>query len=123
MAKANLVQKKVKMGYRDIIQYQILTHCFMEKIKLSDNELNCLTLLGAYGDHELSEFCNSAVEEKIFKTPQTVRNFLTKACKLNLVNKEGTNKKQISLNTDLKVQTKGNIILDFKMFHIASQEQ
>ncbi len=120
MAKANLVQKKVKLGYRDIIQYQIITHCFMEKIKLSDNELECLTLLGAYGNTELSVFCKSAVTEKVFKTPQTVRNFLTKAYKLNLVSKEGNNKKQISLNEQLKVQASGNIILDFKMIYIVT---
>lgn len=122
MAKANLVQKKVKLGYKDIIQYQLITYCFMQKIKLSDNELECLTLLGTQGNAELSVFCKSAVQEKVFKTPQTVRNFLTKAYKLNLVTKEGTNKKQISLNNNLKVQTKGNIILDFKMFHLVTQE-
>lgn len=122
MAKANLVQKKVKLGYRDIIQYQLITYCFMEKIKLSNNELNCLTLLGAYGNHELSDFCNSAVEENIFKTAQTVRNFLTKAYKLNLISKEGANKKKISLNNNLKVQTSGNIILDFKLFHLVTKE-
>jgi hypothetical protein len=120
MAKANLVKKKVKMGYRDIIQYQLLTHCFMESIKLSSNELECLTLLGAYGDYELSEFCKSAVIEKIFKTPQTVRNFLTKAYKLKLIDKEGTNKKKISLNKSLQVQTSGTIVLDFKIFHLAT---
>lgn len=122
MAKANLVQKKVRMGYRDIIQYQLLTHCFMNDIQLSNNELSCLTLLGAYDKYELAEFCNSAVDEKIFKTAQTVRNFLTKACKLNLVIKEGTNKKIIHLNKELKIQTEGNIVLDYKMFYV-TQEQ
>jgi hypothetical protein len=121
MAKANLVQKKVRMGYRDIIQYQLITHCFMNDIQLSNNELNCLTLLGAYNNHELAEFCNSAVDEKIFKTAQTVRNFLTKACKLNLVIKEGTNKKMIQLNQDLKIQTQGNIVLDYKMFYVTQE--
>lgn len=122
MAKANLVQKKVKMSYKDIIQYQLLTHCFMENIKLSSNELECLTLLGLHGNNELSNFCKTAVIEKIFKTPQTVRNFLTKAYKLKLIDKEGTNKKKISLNKSLKVQTSGNIILDFKIFHIVTKE-
>ena len=73
MAQANLVQKKVRMGHRDIIKYQLMTHCFMKDIQLSNNELDCLTLLGAYDEHELSEFCNIAVEEGIFKTSQTVR--------------------------------------------------
>lgn len=123
MAKANLVQKKVRMGQRDIIKYQLITHCFMNDIQLSNNELDCLTLLGAFGESELAEFCNLAVEEKIFKTAQTVRNFLTKAeRKMKLVHKEGNNKKKIRLKKDLNIQTQGNIVLDFKIFYV-TQEQ
>ena len=97
MAQANLVTKKVQMGHRDIIKYQLLTYCFMHDIKLSGNELECLTLLGASGSYELAEFCNITVDEKIFKTGQTVRNFLSKAGKLKLVLKEGSTKKQIKI--------------------------
>ena len=123
MAKANLVQKKVRMGQRDIIKYQLITYCFMNDIRLSNNELDCLTLFGAFVESELAEFCNLAVEEKIFKTAQTVRNFLTKAeRKMNLIYKDGTNKKKIRLHDDLKIQTQGNIVLDFKIFHV-TQEQ
>jgi len=123
MAKANLVQKKVRMGQRDIIKYQLITHCFINDIRLSNNELDCLTLLGVFVESELAEFCNLAVEEKIFKTAQTVRNFLTKAeRKMNLIYKDGTNKKKIGLHDDLKIQTQGNIVLDFKIFHV-TQEQ
>ena len=121
MAEANLVTKKVMMGYNDIIKYQIMTYCFINKIQLSNNEMNCLALLGAYGECELSEFCNSTVSEKIFKTSQTVRNFLSKACKLNLVKKLGTNKKKILLQEGLKIQTEGNIILDFKLFYVTKK--
>lgn len=121
--KVNLVEKKVQMAHRDIIKYQLLTHCFINRIQPSDSELNCLTLLGAYGECELADFCNSAVEEKIFKTSQTVRNFLTKAEKKGLVYKEGSSRKKIQLNPELKVQTAGNILLDFKIAHIATQEQ
>jgi hypothetical protein len=123
MAQANLVKKKVRMGHRDIIKYQLVTYCFTNQIQLSSNELSCLALLGAYGECELAEFCNSTVEEKIFKTSQTVRNFLTKACKLKLVKKDGSNKKRISLSPKLQVQTTGNIVLDFKLFYIVTKEQ
>lgn len=121
MAKANLVQKKVRMDHRDIVKYQLLTHCFMKDIQLSNNELDCLTLLGVFGDFELTDFCNVAVEEKIFKTAQTVRNFLTKAQKLKLVYKQGANKKRVSLVKDLDIQTKGNIVLDFKIFYVTQE--
>lgn len=119
MAKANLVEKKVRMGHRDIIKYQMITHCFMNDIRLSDSELDCLTLLGAYGEHELSDFCNVSVAENIYKTAQSVRNFLTRAKKLNLVDKKGVNKKRISLKEDLKIQTTGNIVLNFKIVYAA----
>jgi hypothetical protein len=122
MAKANLVQKKVKMGQRDIIKYQLVTHCFMKNIQLSNSELDCLTLLGAFGESELAEFCNLTVEEKIFKTSQTVRNFLTKAeSKMHLVQKEGNNKKKIKLNNGLNIQTSGNIVLDYKIFYVTQK--
>ena len=122
MAQANLVTKKIQMGKRDIVKYQLLTHCFMQDVKLSNNELDCLTLLGVSGEYELSEFCNIAVAENIFKTGQTVRNFLTKAVDLNLVVKKGTNKKKIFLKENLKIQTAGNIVLDFKLFYVTKEQ-
>lgn len=122
MAKLNLVKKRLQMGHRDVVKFQVLTYCFMRDIQLSNNELDCLTLLGVYGEYELSEFCNAVVEERIFKTPQTVRNFLTKATNLRLVNKNGTNKKKISLKEDMKIQTKGNIILDYKVIYVTKEQ-
>ena len=122
MAQANLVQKKVRMGQRDIIKYQLLTHCFINNIQLSNNELDCLTLLGVCGEFELSTFCTMAVDENIFKTSQTVRNFLGKAVKSKLVDKTGTSKKIIKLNDLLSVQTNGNIVLDFKVFYVTQKQ-
>ena len=84
------------------------------------NELNCLTLLGAYGESKLSDFCHFAVAEGIFKTPQTVRNFLTKSAKVGLVEK--IEKKNIALIDSLKIQTEGSIVLDYKLIHV-TQEQ
>jgi len=122
MAKANLVEKKSRLGHRDIIKFQILTHCFLNDIPLSDNGLDCLTLLAAYGTHDLAEFCNIAVEEKIFKTAQTVRNFLTQAMNLGLVLKNGTNKKTVGVKEELQIMTNGNIVLNYT-FGYAAQKQ
>lgn len=122
MAQANVVQKKARMGHRDIIKYQIMTHCFMKDIPLSEAGLDCLTLLAAYGTYNLAEFCNTVVDEKIFKTTQTVRNFLTQAENTGLVSKKGTTKKTVALRDDLKIQTEGNIILDFKMIYVTEEQ-
>lgn len=122
MAQAKVVQKKARMGHRDIIKYQIMTHCFMKDIPLSEAGLNCLTLLAAYGTYNLAEFCNTVVDEKIFKTTQTVRNFLTQAENTGLVSKKGTTKKTVALRDDLKIQTEGNIVLDFKMIYVTEEQ-
>jgi hypothetical protein len=49
----------------------------------------------------------------IFKSPQTVRNSINKA-ENNLVTKDPNNKKLIILNSNIKIQTKGTILLDYK---------
>jgi len=122
MPKANLVEKRVRMTKRDIIKYQLITHSFINSISYSQAEIDCLTLLGVCGEIDLSEFCNYVVDENIFKVSQTARNFLTKAEKMKVIEKKGTSRKRINLRSDLKIQTTGNIILDYKFIYIDTQE-
>lgn len=118
MALVNQVQKRVKMPKWDVVKFQILTHCYINRITMSDSDLNCLTLLSFNQPIELTNFCYdaSSEEEWIFKTPQTVRNCINKAEKNGLVIKDKDNKKIISINPELKIQTGGNILLDYKFF-------
>ena len=83
---------------------------------MSESDLNCLTLLSFNEPVELTNFCYdaSSEEEWIFKSPQTVRNCINKAEKNGLVIKDDTNKKIIKLNPNLKIQTEGVILLDYK---------
>jgi predicted transcriptional regulator len=121
MAKAKLINKKVLMGNRDIIKYQLFTHCFINNIKLSYNEVACLALLAKLEVMELSRFCFMATNENIFKTSQTVRNFLNKAEKLGLIIKKGNIKKNIYINPKLNILTDGNILLDYKIYHVTKE--
>ena len=41
MAIVNKVNKKVKMSRDDVIKYQILTHCFLNDIQISNSDLEC----------------------------------------------------------------------------------
>jgi len=117
MAIVNQVQKKVIMSKKDIIKYQILTHCYINKIALSDSDFECLTLLSTIGPLELSIFCFEASDEHIiFKSEQTVRNCINKCEKHSLVVKDPKNKKIVMVNPNLKVQTEGSILLDYKFF-------
>jgi len=116
MALVNQVQKRVKMPKWDIVKYQILTHCYINRIAMSESDLNCLTLLSFNEPIELTHFCYDASSEEdwIFKSPQTVRNCINKAEKNKLIIKDSTNKKVIMLNPELKIQTTGTILLDYK---------
>jgi hypothetical protein len=115
MALVNQVQKRVVMSKNDIIKFQILTHCYINRITMSESDLECLTLLSLLGPIELSHFCYEASDEhKIFKSEQTVRNCINKCEKNNLVSKDPSNKKVVFIDPALKVQTEGDILLDFK---------
>jgi len=117
MALVNQVQKRVKMPKWDIVKFQILTHCYINRITMSDSDLNCLTLLCFNQPIELSNFCLDASSEEdwIFKTPQTVRNSINKSEKNGLISKDFNNKKLIVINSALKIQTEGVVYLDYKL--------
>jgi len=124
MSKANLVKKRVRMGHRDIIKFQLITEAFIHSLSITNSELNCLALLGAYGEYDMAEFCNSIVDEKIFSNSQTVRNFLNKAEKSKLILKKtikGSNRKKVKLNPTFKIQTEGNIILQYTIAYVAEK--
>lgn len=124
MALVNQVQKRVKMPKWDVVKFQILVHCYINRITMSDSDLSCLTLLSLNQPIELTEFCYDASSEEswIFKSPQTVRNCINKAEKNNLVVKDPENKKIISINPDLKIQTEGIVLLDYKFLGNGSEE-
>jgi hypothetical protein len=124
MAIVNQVQKRVKMPKWSLVKYQILTHCYINKISLSESDLDCLTLLSFNQPVELTDFCYDASSEEgwIFKSPQTVRNSINKSEKNELITRDESNKKVIMLNPNMKVQTEGTILLDYKFLANDSQD-
>jgi len=124
MTLVNQVQKKVKLPKWEVVKFQILTHCYINRITMSESDLNCLTLLSFNEPIELSNFCLDASSEEdwIFKSPQTVRNSINKAIKNGLVIKDASDKKLIKINPTLKIQTEGVILLDYKFLSYDSKE-
>jgi hypothetical protein len=121
MARVNQVRKTVRMDLWNIVRFQIATHCTLKELNVSDLDLNCLTFLALGGEQPLTEFCDAATKNKIFGSSQSVRSAITKAEKKDLVIKNGGYNKLIKLNPDLKVQTNGNILLDFKFLRVESE--
>ena len=110
----NKVDKRVKLDKKQVVRYQIMTHCFLNGIQVSESDLNCLTELGLREQDELTSFCNTVAEKKIFKTPQSARNAINKAEKKNLLTKEGKSRKTIRLNESLNIQVNCTVLLYFK---------
>jgi hypothetical protein len=122
MAKALVVNKQVPLSLFDVIKFQINMHCFTNKIRLSPAQLDCLSLLGMYGDMNMSDFCEQVVMNEIFGNVQTTRNFITKSVKEGLVSRSGLGNKVVSLNKDLNVLTQGTILLNLKVYHVEANE-
>ena len=119
MPVVNQVEKKIRMDQWNIVKFQLAIHCHLNNIIVSDLDLSCLTLLALTGERTLNEFCTEAAEHKIFGCVQSVRNAVAKAEKKNLIVKKGNNKKKISLNIP-NIETKGNILLDYKVLRVES---
>ena len=63
----------------------------------------------------MTKFCLKIVSINIFKSPQSARNAITKAEKKGLLVKKGNNKKTITINSDINIQTSGLVLLDYKI--------
>jgi len=122
MAVVNRVEEKAKVSIDDTIQYQILTYCFFRDVQISGSDLKCLAELAKAESVKLTQFCKDVTDKGIFKSPQSARNAITKAEKKNLVIKNGVNKKKISINPAMNVQTKGFVLLDYKILGSETQK-
>lgn len=121
------IEKVVQMNHDQIIRFQLMTYCFENSIKLSDSELSCLSLLIRNGACSLTDFIIAASSkseesilpftETVFKTPQVVRNFLTKAERSKLIIKTGKN---IEINSELPVHYGDSLLYNLKLVYIAS---
>ena len=107
MAIVTNVDLKLKVDIDDSIKYQIVTYCFFNKLLISNTDLDFLSELSKNPKMEISKFCNLLTEKSIFKSPQSARNAISKAEKKSLLVKSGTNKKVISINKNINVQTSG----------------
>jgi hypothetical protein len=115
MAEVVKVSKKIRTSLDQALKYQILTYCFFNNIQISNADLDCLSLLGVLGEHELTGFCEIAVKNSVFKSSQSARNAVNKATKKGLITKNGKSKKSILLSKKIELANEGMVLLDFKV--------
>ena len=89
MAKLTIVDKKAQVSVWSILKLQIMIHCELNGINISEADSNALVHLIKLGETELSFFCIEASSDaRMFKSAQSVRNFVSKAEKQKLIVKE-----------------------------------
>lgn len=119
---ATLVEKNIKLDRFEIIKYQIMNHCFVHNIWLNETQLICLTLLGAIGPIQISDFWKIAVDKKLQKNPIGVNNVLRGLLDKKLAIKQINPKKLILLNPELEIQTEGNIVINIKLYKLEGKK-
>ena len=107
--------RKAEIMHREqIIRFQILVHCHLSGIRLSPAELDCLAYIALHDRTELKPLCETLAQKRVFKSHQSARNSLDLLEDKKLLMKEGTWRKKVYLNPEMKIQTEGNIRLDIQ---------
>jgi hypothetical protein len=123
------VNKKLRMTTKDVIRYQIMTEImFFRNETLIPSDIEILTLLIMWGPIELGTFCSEAVaviypDAKAMAysvRAQNIRNRIVKLEKRGIIVKSNTGRKTISLNPEISIFSKGNILLDYNYLAIES---
>ena len=112
------VVMKYRLGRRDQVKFQLLVHFHFKGIKLTDNELECLTLLAIGGKQRLTEFCRLLTTEGVSQTVQSARNTLTKLTDMGLVGKEGSNRKLVYAIPGIEVIVEGSSLVNIQCAYI-----
>lgn len=119
---AILVEKKAQLDTFEIVKCQVMLHCFFKSKPLNDTEYNCLAYLGELGEIRLTEFSKRASEKGILGSPAAITNCVGKLAGLGFIVKERVGKKIIYLNPKLEIQSKGNIVINLKIFKIEADK-
>ena len=125
------VTKKLRITTPSVIKYQLITEIvFFKNEHLIPSDLEILILLVMWGPMDLVAFCLNAAKELYPETApedlsvrsQNVRNRIVKLEKRNIVTKSKTGRKVISLNSDINIQSEGNILLDYNYLAVESNK-
>ena len=116
------IEKREILSKKRIIEFQLITYCFLNRIEVTAGELSCLTLLGEKKEAYLNAFCIEVYQNKIYSSIQGARNVLRALELKGLVLKEGRGNKTITLNPSIQLDTDECIVLDYKFEHVKTNK-
>jgi hypothetical protein len=124
MALVNRIQLEIRMELWDIVRFQLSFYCYRNEIVITEQNLDCLTLLAISGDVEVGEFCDKSADNNIFKNSQSARTSLQFLEEKGLITtiKKPKAKKRVRLSDNLVIQTKGNIFMNIKILRVEAPQ-
>lgn len=124
MAAPVQIEKIIKMDMFEIVKFQLITHCFVERIKLNETQLNVLSLLGVCGEIAMLDFYKLVNDKGYLNGDTAVNNCLRQIERSNLfIKKKGLKQgKNVYLNPDIGLVSEGSILLNYKIHNIESQK-
>lgn len=114
-AGAKLIQQLVRLDKFNIVKYQLMHYCFVNKIILNDTELNCLSYLGELGNIRLTEFNKLGVEKGILGSAPAINNCINRLEDRGFILKERAGKKLICLHPKIRIESEGNIVINLRL--------
>lgn len=115
----------------DSVKYQLITELsFVKKELVIPSDIELLAVLAIWGAMSLSEFCQKAAvtlnpgiePQHISLRSQNIRNKLTKLTKRGFVEKSDDPRKLVRLDPSLNIVTGRNILLNFNLLTIESDQ-
>lgn len=114
--KTTVVKKIAKLDGFNIVKFQFVAHFFVEDISVSDNEINGLVLLVFNNGIDSGNFVKLLVDQGVYKTPQTVKNYICRLKKNEFITKKN-NEIFLSDKLQMVADTNNNILLDYKFYY------
>jgi len=119
-----VVQQNLEMDLHNLIKYQLVNYCFVQDMHLSPNQLETLTYLSEWGEMNMSDFCEKISDDlEIYKSAQTVRNFILDCIKDKLVVRTGKGSKNIEITSDAELLCEGNIVIKMNIYTNGEAEE
>ena len=125
MALVNQIKLDIRMELWDIVRFQIAFYCYLNKITVTEQNLDCFTLLTISGETEIGEFCEKSARNNVFKNSQSARTALQFLEKKELITtfKQGKNKKRLKLHDKIIIQAEGHILMNIKVLRVEAPQQ
>jgi len=107
----------VRMDRKEIIKFQLIVHCYINSITVSDFGLDIATGIGENESIELNDYAKDLCAKGVFTQEQAARTAINRLVSAGIVVKqkrEGTRKRLLYLHPSIGIHNQTPIFVDVK---------